>query len=88
MLTMAALFNVHWGDYTSDLGQGLVKTIEYTVAGFVGAALLGLVLALMRLSKARVVRTLAAIYTELVAASTTRSVITSMDSESLFSTRS
>jgi polar amino acid transport system permease protein len=65
MPTMAALFNVHWGDYTSDLGQGLVKTIEYTVAGFVGAALLGLVLALMRLSKARAVRTLAAIYTEL-----------------------
>ena len=65
MLTVAALFHVPWGDYTSDLWHALVKTIEYTVVGFVGAALLGLVLALMRLSKAPAVRMLAAIYTEL-----------------------
>jgi len=64
-MPMAALFNIEWGDYTSDLLDGLVKTIEYTVVGFIGAALLGLVLALMRLSKARAVRAPAAIYTEL-----------------------
>jgi His/Glu/Gln/Arg/opine family amino acid ABC transporter permease subunit len=62
---LAALFNVEWGDYTSDLWSGLLKTLEFTVAGFVGAAVLGLVLALMRLSAIRPVRTVAAIYTEL-----------------------
>jgi polar amino acid transport system permease protein len=61
----AALFNIEWGDYTSDLLDGLVKTIEFTVVGFAGAALLGLVLALMRLSKVRAVRAPAAVYTEL-----------------------
>ena len=65
MTTVAALFNVEWGDYTSDLLDGLIKTIEFTIVGFIGAALLGLVLALMRLSKARAVRAPAAIYTEL-----------------------
>ena len=64
-MSMAALFNVHWGDYTSDLLQGLLKTIEYTVAGFAGAALLGLLLALMRLSAVKPVRVVAAVYTEL-----------------------
>jgi polar amino acid transport system permease protein len=64
-MSFAALFNIEWGDYTSDLLDGLLKTIEFTVAGFVGAALLGLALALMRLSKVRAVRAPAAIYTEL-----------------------
>jgi hypothetical protein len=27
MPTLAALFNVEWGDYTSDLLDGLIKTI-------------------------------------------------------------
>jgi polar amino acid transport system permease protein len=64
-MQFAALFNVHWGDYTSDLWSALIKTIEYTVVSFIGASLLGLVLALMRLSKVRAVRIPAAIYTEL-----------------------
>jgi polar amino acid transport system permease protein len=64
-MPMAALFNIEWGDYTSDLLDGLVKTVEFTVVGFSGAALLGLVLALMRLSKVRAVRAPAAVYTEL-----------------------
>jgi polar amino acid transport system permease protein len=64
-MTMAALFNVHWGDYTSDLLQGLLKTVEYTVAGFAGAAALGLVLALMRLSAVKPARVAAVVYTEL-----------------------
>jgi polar amino acid transport system permease protein len=64
-MTMAALFNVHWGDYTSDLVHGLIKTLEFTAAGFVGAAALGLVIALMRLSGSRAVHLPAAIYTEL-----------------------
>jgi polar amino acid transport system permease protein len=64
-MSFAALFNIHWGDYTSDLLDGLLKTVEFTIVGFIGAALLGLVLALMRLSKTRAVRAPAAIYTEL-----------------------
>jgi len=65
MPALAALFNVEWGDYTSDLLDALIKTIEFTIVGFIGAALLGLVVALMRLSKVRAVRAPAAIYTEL-----------------------
>jgi polar amino acid transport system permease protein len=64
-MSFAALFNIEWRDYTSDLLDGLLKTVEFTIAGFVGAALLGLVLALMRLSKTRAVRAPAAVYTEL-----------------------
>jgi polar amino acid transport system permease protein len=65
MPSLAALFNVEWGDYTSDLLDALIKTIEFTVVGFAGAAALGLVVALMRLSKVRAVRAPAAVYTEL-----------------------
>jgi len=42
-----------------------VRTLEFTVLGFVGAVLLGLVLALLRLGPTRLVRLPAAIYTEL-----------------------
>ena len=64
-MPLAALFNVHWGDYTSDLLSALIKTIEFTAVGFAGAALLGLILALMRLSPARALRIPAVVYTEL-----------------------
>jgi His/Glu/Gln/Arg/opine family amino acid ABC transporter permease subunit len=57
--------NVEWGDYASDLVTALWRTMEYTFLGFVGAVMLGLVLALMRRSRKRVVRIPAAIYTEL-----------------------
>jgi polar amino acid transport system permease protein len=59
------LFDVPWSDYAPALRDGLIKTLEFTVAGFVGAAVLGLVLALMRLSPLRPVRLPAALYTEL-----------------------
>ena len=64
-MTLTALFEIEWSDYTSDLGSALLKTLEFTVAGFTGAALLGLLLALMRLSPTRALRLPAAIYTEL-----------------------
>jgi polar amino acid transport system permease protein len=64
-MTLTALFEIHWSDYSSDLLSALLKTIEFTVAGFAGAALLGLVLALMRLSPTRALRIPAAVYTEL-----------------------
>ncbi len=64
-MTLTALFEIQWSDYTSDLASALLKTLEFTVAGFAGAALLGLILALMRLSPSRALRIPAAIYTEL-----------------------
>lgn len=60
-----ALFNVEWSEYAPALRDGLIKTLEFTVVGFAGAAALGLVLALMRLSPLRPMRLLAALYTEL-----------------------
>ncbi|AGB73996.1 MULTISPECIES: amino acid ABC transporter permease [Rhizobium] len=60
----AQLFQVSWGDYAGNLGEGLLRTLAYTVASFVGAALLGLMLALMRLNRLRIVRLPATIYTE------------------------
>jgi polar amino acid transport system permease protein len=60
-----ALLKVPWSDYSTDLWHALLKTIEYTVVSFAGAALLGLVLALMRLSPLRGLRWPAVVYTEL-----------------------
>jgi polar amino acid transport system permease protein len=62
---MAALFKIHWSDYSSDLWHALLKTLGFTVAGFIGAVALGLVLALMRLSATRALRAPAAVYTEI-----------------------
>jgi polar amino acid transport system permease protein len=56
---------VPWGDYWVDLLPALARTLEYTVLGFVGAVLLGLALALLRLNPSRLVRLPAVIYTEL-----------------------
>ena len=39
----ADVMKVEWGDYASDLVIALWRTMEYTVLGFVGAVLLGLV---------------------------------------------
>ncbi len=61
---MLALFNVPWSDFVPDLTDALIKTVEFTVASFTGAAVLGLVLALMRLSPLRVLRWPAVVYTE------------------------
>jgi polar amino acid transport system permease protein len=58
-------FHVAWSQWTGQLLDGLLRTLEYTVVGFVAAGLLGLILALMRTSKLRLVRLPAAVYTEL-----------------------
>jgi polar amino acid transport system permease protein len=58
------LFQVDWAKHGPQLLQGLGATLEYTAAAFVGAALLGLTLALMRLSAERLVSAPAAAYTE------------------------
>ena len=65
-LPFADLFQVPWNEYASNLGIGLVRTLGYTVASFIGATVLaGLGLALMRLNHLRVVRVPAALYTEI-----------------------
>jgi His/Glu/Gln/Arg/opine family amino acid ABC transporter permease subunit len=56
---------IDWGSYASELGHALLRTLEFTVLGFLGAVVLGLVLALMRLGPTRLVRIPAAVYTEL-----------------------
>jgi polar amino acid transport system permease protein len=58
-------FQVPWGDYRPDLWHALIKTVEYTAVSFVGAVVLGLAVALLRLGRLRMLRILAAIYTEL-----------------------
>jgi polar amino acid transport system permease protein len=58
-------FQVPWGDYTSALWHALLRTLEYTVVSFAGAVVLGLVVALLRLSPVRLLRLVAAVYTEL-----------------------
>jgi polar amino acid transport system permease protein len=59
------VFEVPWSEYSADLWEGLLKTLSYTVVGFVGAALLGLAVALMRLSALRLLRVPAVLYTEI-----------------------
>jgi polar amino acid transport system permease protein len=59
------MFDVPWADYAPSLWKGLQLTLLYTVLGFAGAAVFGLLLALLRLSKNRILRVPAALYTEI-----------------------
>ena len=59
------MFDVPWSEYTPSLWKGLQLTLLYTVIGFAGAAVFGLLLALLRLSKGRILRVPAALYTEI-----------------------
>ena len=61
---MSGLFQVPWSDYQPDLVDALWRTISYTAVSFVGAVLLGLAVALLRLSKVWAARAVAAVYTE------------------------
>ena len=58
------MFQVPWSEYSDAMWEGLLKTLSYTAAGFVGAALVGLAVALLRVSSSRLLRTPAALYTE------------------------
>jgi polar amino acid transport system permease protein len=59
------MFEVPWSEYAPALWDGLKLTLLYTVLGFAGAAVFGLLLALLRLSKSRILRVPAALYTEI-----------------------
>ncbi len=61
---VAALFNVDWLAYREALLKGLLMTVKLTVAGFLGACLIGIVVALTRTSRSRPVRAVGAVYTE------------------------
>ena len=58
-------FHIAWSQWSGQLFAGLLRTLEFTVVGFTVAATLGLVLALMRTSRLRLLRAPAAVYTEL-----------------------
>lgn len=57
-------FHVPWRDYVGDLATAALQTIEFTAAGFVGAGVIGLVVAILRLSPFAPARVIARIYTE------------------------
>jgi His/Glu/Gln/Arg/opine family amino acid ABC transporter permease subunit len=65
MNTAFGPLEVPWKDYLPALGNGLLKSVEYAGGGFVGAVMLGMALALLRLSHRRLLRLPAAVYTEL-----------------------
>jgi polar amino acid transport system permease protein len=64
MTLASSLFQVPWSDYRSDLLHALLRTLSYTAVSFVGAVVLGLVVALLRLARPWPLRALAAVYTE------------------------
>ncbi|TDE08456.1 amino acid ABC transporter permease [Jiangella asiatica] len=57
--------SVPWFDYLPDLWAGLLTTLKFTISGFVGSIVLGLVVALMRVSRVALIRAVASIYTEI-----------------------
>ena len=59
------MFEVPWSEYAPALWKGLQLTLLYTVIGFAGAAVFGLLLGLLRLSRNRILRVPAALYTEI-----------------------
>lgn len=64
-LSIASVFHVPWGQYATPLFQAFVRTVEFTAASYVGAIMLGLLVALLRVAPSLWLRAPAAIYTEL-----------------------
>jgi polar amino acid transport system permease protein len=64
-LTSFGPFHVNWISWAPTVGNGILKTLEFTAASFVGAVVAGLLLALMRESPVAPLRWLARIYTEI-----------------------
>jgi polar amino acid transport system permease protein len=65
MIVAAGPFKVSWHDYLPALRDGLIKSLEYAAAGFVGAVIVGMLIALLRTNPRRLLRFPAAVYTEL-----------------------
>ena len=58
-VTSLGPFHVNWISWAPTLGDGILTTLRFTFASFVGAVLAGLLLALMRESRIAPVRWLA-----------------------------
>ncbi len=58
------MFHIEWSQYYGALLGGIAHTMEYTVLSFICAVLVGLVIALLRISPVRTVSIIAAFYTE------------------------
>jgi polar amino acid transport system permease protein len=56
---------IDWGQYTPALGSAIVRTIEFTVLGFAGAVIVGLLIAVFRMSPVLPLRWFARLYTEI-----------------------
>jgi polar amino acid transport system permease protein len=65
MIVAAGPLKVPWHDYLPALRDGLLKSVEYAAAGFIGAVIVGMAIALLRTNPRRLLRLPAAIYTEL-----------------------
>lgn len=61
----ALIAAVDWSEYAPEIAKAALVTLKFTAVGFAGATVLGMVLALMRLSRLAVVRWPATTYTEL-----------------------
>ena len=57
-------FHVPWRDYVGDLAAAVLQTVEFTIAGFLGAVVIGLLIAVLRLAPWAPLRAIARIYTE------------------------
>jgi len=60
------LFKVRWEEYTDVLLQAVGVTLRLTVFGFVGACVIGMLVAMARTSRTRVLRIVGSVYTEIV----------------------
>lgn len=58
--------NVEWSSYYSDLLNGVLVTLEYTVASYIGALLLAAIIALMRTSSSVLAKTISSIFVEIL----------------------
>jgi polar amino acid transport system permease protein len=56
---------IGWGHYTPALGSAILRTIEFTVLGFAGAVVVGLAIAVFRMSPVLPLRWFARLYTEI-----------------------
>lgn len=61
---LGELFKVPWESYWLNLAQGIAVTLEYTGAGFIGAILLGVILALMRINDRSLIGRAARVFVE------------------------
>lgn len=65
-LVLLGIFKVPWHNYTGALARGIGVTLLLTVYGFLGACVIGVLVALARTSKNRALRGIGYTYTEIL----------------------